>query len=368
MSQTGGIVQVSDISVGSGNFDSLSLLRSLVELYGMPATILEPDQPDKAISKLEAGLEVVRVPTSTFFRSTTGRIEFVASVAERINRLQPRILIIRCSWNIPVLFRLAKKPPLVIYHATESTTYYGNIDPEFNRHARQWIDLIVFPEENRAAIDIRRCGFERIPVALAYNSPTRLADLADPIPPEERNGRIYYSGALDVNATYTDYYADPRMEKFPVDIYGYIGGSEPERTRRVLTSVGGQLSYKGFVDTKHLEEVRPTYSFSLTIWKGSNENQKYACPCKFFESIAAGVPPITAPHPQPKQIVERYGCGVVLKGWELEDMLDGFARAMQMLDTPAYDEMVENCKIAMKEELNWDRQFARVRRLLPKSV
>lgn len=368
MNWTGGIVQVSDISVGSGNFDSLSLLRSLVEMYGLPATILEPDQADKAISPLEAGVRAVRVPTSTFFRSTTGRIEFTANVAARINELKPRILIIRCSWNIPVLYRLKKKPPLVIYHATESTTYYGNFDPEFNRHARQWIDVVVFPEENRAAIDIRRCGFERIPVALAYNSPTRLADLEDPIPAAERNGRIYYSGALDVNATYTDYYADPRMEAFPVDIYGYIGGSDPERTRRVLTGIGGELRYKGFVDTKHLEEVRPNYAFSLTIWKGSNENQKYACPCKFFESIAAGVPPITAPHPQPKQIVERYGCGLVMKGWELEDMVEAFTRAMQMYGTAAYDRMVENCKIAMREELNWDRQFARVRRLLPKAV
>ncbi len=201
MTPTGGIVQVSDISVGSGNFDSLSLLRSLVDLYGIPATILEPDQQDKAISQLEGGLEVERIPTSTHFRSTTGRIEFVSMVAARINQLKPRILIIRCSWNIPVLFRLAKKPPLVIYHATESTTYYGNFDPEFNRHARQWIDVVVFPEENRAAIDIRRCGFEKLPVALAYNSPTRLADLEDPIPPADRNGRIYYSGALDVNAT-----------------------------------------------------------------------------------------------------------------------------------------------------------------------
>ncbi|MGC4055497.1 MAG: hypothetical protein QM757_42265 [Paludibaculum sp.] len=368
MTSTGGIVQVSDISVGSGNFDSLSLLRSLVDLYGLPATILEPDQQDKAISQLEGGLDVVRIPTSTHFRSTTGRIEFVSSVAARINQLKPRILIIRCSWNIPVLYRLAKKPPLVIYHATESTTYYGNFDPEFNRHARQWIDVVVFPEENRAAIDIRRCGFEKIPVALAYNSPTRLADLEDPIPPKDRNGRIYYSGALDVNATFVDYYGDTRMQAFPIDIYGYIGGSEPERTRKVLVNAGGQIRYKGFVDTKYLEAARPNYAYSLTIWKTSNENQTYACPCKFFESIASGVPPVTAPHPQPKQIVERYKCGIVMKGWGFHDMLDAFTRAMQLYGTPEYDEMVENCNTAMKEELNWDRQFERVRKLLPRSV
>lgn len=57
-----------------------------------------------------------------------------------------------------------------------------------------------------------------------------------------------------------------------------------------------------------------------------------------------------------------------MKGWGFQDMLDAFTRAMQLYGTPEYDEMVANCNLAMKEELNWDRQFERVRRLLPASI
>jgi hypothetical protein len=266
------------------------------------------------------------------------------------------------------LYKLKEKPPLVVYHATESTTYYGSFDPEFNRHARDWIDIVVFPEENRAAIDVGRCGFQRIPVAIAYNSPTRISDLKEPAAASARNGRILYSGALDVNATFVDYYSDRRLQALPIDIYGYIGGSEPDRTRHVLENLRGSIRYKGFVDSSELETARPSYAYSLTIWKASNENQTYACPCKFYESIACGVPPITAPHPQPKQIVERYRCGFVMSDWSLDAMVASFTEAMRAYGTPEYERMVANCLAAMRHELNWDRQFERVARLLPERL
>ncbi|MBE7540782.1 MAG: hypothetical protein M9913_00685 [Bryobacteraceae bacterium] len=365
MIEAGGIVQVSDISVGHGNFDSVSLIRSLCELYGLPGVILEPDQPEKPLADLGAGLSSIRIPVSGPFRSQEGRVEFVYKTAEWIDRLKPRILVIRCSWNIPVLYRLKRKAPLVLYHATESTTYYGDSDAEFNRHAADWIDAVIFPEENRAKLDIRRCGFEKIPVAIAYNSPLRLADLKQPVEASARNGKIMYSGALDVRATFVEYYANPRMQAFPVDIYGYVGGSEPDRTQQILQSAGGRITYRGFVSSAELERARPNYSYGLTIWNPDKENQRYACPCKFFESIAAGVPVITAPHPQPGMLVSRYRCGLVMEDWSLDGMLGALKQAMRIYGTAEYASMVANCHRAMKVELNWDRQFERVKAVLP---
>jgi glycosyltransferase involved in cell wall biosynthesis len=360
----GGVLQVSDISVGYGNFDSLSLIDSVCEHYGLPGLIVEPDQPDKPIQTEVHGLQVHRIGTSQPFRSLLGRIEFTIRAAEIIRQVRPHVLIIRCSWNIPILLKIGKKPPMVIYHSTESTLYYGDQDPAFNRLAAPMIDLLVFPEENRAARDIERCGFQGIPVAIAYNSPARRADLKNQLGSKDRNGRILYSGALDRNATYTDYYSRPEMAAIPVDIYGYIGGSDPDATRRGLERLSGALRYMGYVDTEELRRARKKYAYSITIWNPSNENQHFACPCKFFEALADAVPPITAPHPQCRMIVERYQCGFVMNDWSFESFSRAMETAMSSYGTSAYDRMVENCRAAMEEELNWDHQFARVRPLL----
>ena len=68
------IVQISDISVGYGNYDSLALIRSVRDHYGLKALILEPDQPDKPLCGEIDGIQVQRLYTSTHFRSMTGRV------------------------------------------------------------------------------------------------------------------------------------------------------------------------------------------------------------------------------------------------------------------------------------------------------
>jgi len=362
------IVQISDISVGYGNYDSLAMVRSVRDLYGLRALILEPDQMDKPLCPEVDGIRVQRLSTSTPFRSLTGRIEFIAKAAEAINRIRPRVLIVRCSWNVPVLLKLRSRPQLTIYHSTESTLYYGEADPAINAAIAPLIDVVVFPEENRAARDIQRCGFHRVPTAIAYNAATPLAEAVAVDGVRPRNGRILYSGALDRNATYIDYYARPEMREIPVDLFGYVGGSDSAGTTSVLRSLDGRLCYKGYVDTAVLTAVRPQYAFSITMWNPSNENQHFACPCKFFESIASLVPAIVAPHPQCKMLVERYGCGIVMDNWEYPAFLRAVSAAMRVYGTAEYEEMVEACRTALLEELNWDCQFAKVRPLLPSEL
>ena len=201
MGPEGGIVQITDISVGYGNYDSISLVRSVRDHYKLPAVILEPDQWDKPIREDIDGMKPRRIALSTQFRTNTGRVEFIIKAAAEINALRPRILIVRCSWNIPVLLKLNYKPSLVIYHSTESTLYYGKRDPAINRIAAPLIDIIVYPEQNRAVRDVERCGFHQIPVAIAYNCPIPRAEAEQATPPATRNGRIFYSGALDRRAT-----------------------------------------------------------------------------------------------------------------------------------------------------------------------
>ena len=135
-----------------------------------------------------------------------------------------------------------------------------------------------------------------------------------------------------------------------------------------LESLQGNVRYMGYVEAEELEAARTKYAYSLTMWNPSNENQFFACPCKFFESIAALVPPIAAPHPQCKMLIERYGCGIVMEDWTLTAFESAIRRAQRLYGTSEYERMVSGCKQALLEELNWDHQFERVRPLLPKTV
>ena len=97
------------------------------------------------------------------------------------------------------------------------------------------------------------------------------------------------------------------------------------------------------------------------MWNPKTESQLYAAPNKLFESIGAGVPPLAAPHPQCKKIIDRYGCGLLLDDWSLDALLDGLERASRIYSTGKWDEMVAGCEEAFTGELNWERQFEKLR-------
>jgi len=359
------IVQVSDISIGFGNGDALSLIGSLRDHYGLPAAIVEPDQPEKPVREEAQGIPLKRIPSAIHLRSAAGRVEYIRQAAELINAISPSVLVIRCSWTVPVLLKLKRKPQLVLYHCVESVAHYGAADLLFNRLAAPMIDIVVFPEENRAAIDAERCEFRRIPIAIAYNCPVRLAEAQTLVAEPIRNGKILYAGALDRDANCLDHFLDPRLDSLPIDLYGHVGGADAAQTRLRLQSLRGNVSYMGYWPTEKLAAVRPYYAFSSVMWNPSNENQLYACPHKFFESIASFVPPICAPHPQCKTLIERYRCGIVMRDWSFGAFQEALAEAKGKFRTADYESMVEGCRTAVLEELNWDRQFARVRPLLP---
>src|SRR5262249_4821741 len=90
----------------------------------------------------------------------------------------------------------------------------------------------------------------------------------------------------------------------------------------------------------------------------------YAAPNKFFQAVAAGVPVISAPHPQTKMLIERYGCGLILKGWEKTHLIAGLKEATKLIGSSEFSEMIKNCEIAVKTELSWDRQMQKLIKLL----
>jgi len=266
-----------------------------------------------------------------------------------------------------------KPPKGDIYHCVETPRgelgIYIVSDETDTPYRMKWrvpsfSNLMIFPEENRAILDVEACGYRDIPTVAAYNC-TNTIKVNAPVATAERNGRVLYQGTISQERTFADYYLDPRARHLPIDLYGRIEGPEADRLTEAFADLGGSVRYLGFVDGGELARLRRHYAFSLVSWNPVNQNQYYACPNKFFESVADGVPPITAPHPQPKMLVERYGCGMVMDDWSFDAFLRAVVDAVEAYGTARYESMVRGCQEAIVSELNWECQFGKVARHLP---
>ncbi|HEX5445129.1 MAG TPA: hypothetical protein VFW87_14920 [Pirellulales bacterium] len=363
------IVAVSDASLGFGSPQVPEFVRSLRGHYGGEAVILEPDVLDKPPRhELYPDLKIERLNTAVNPYVPEGRIRYLLAVANRINELQPDVLVVFCTFCLPVLFKLLRRPKFVIYHSIESIVFYGETDLAMNRAAAEWIDLVIFPEENRASRDLERCEFHGLPIVEMLNSANPRSSKDQIVPFDRRNGRLISQGAIAWAQTFPEYYLRDEAQRLPVDLYGPIGGPDSERLANELAAMRKNVRYHGVVDLHRLAEIRRNYCYSIVIWTPAVERALFAPSNKFFEAIADGVPPITAPHPQHKQLVERYRCGIVMDDWSYESFYRAVCRALRLYGTSQYADMVENCRVAVAEELNWEHQFEAVRPYLHKAA
>jgi hypothetical protein len=276
---------------------------------------------------------------------------------------------------LPALLRMRHRPKFTIYYLLESLSYYAHGSTrrskfmlDLNRRAAPLLDLLIFSEENRAAADLDRGGLRGIPLVVCYNAVNRLSQNGATNHWEGRKRCLLYSGTIHRELTVGDYFVRDEIAKLPIDLWGLVEGPGKAELEAALSTRGGAVRYRGYVDSLKLAELRKEYAYSLVIWAPIDENFHYACPNKFFEAIADGVPPIAAPHPQCRMLLDRYDCGIAMDDWSFPAFRAAIVRAMKIFGTPRYSELVVNCRRAAAEELNWDRQFEKVARLLPESL
>lgn len=357
------IAIVSDVSLGFGSPQVQSLARSLGAHYGAAVTIFEPDQSGRPPQPIaDATVTVRRMPTEVSPHSTPGRIEYVLHTARELNRERPEIVVLFCTFSLPVLAKLDYRPRLVIYALIEMVSPYGPHDLAMNRHLASKIDLLIFPEENRARLDAQRCGFTTKPMAILYNVSD--ASHALPTAPASRHRRLFYGGAISSDPGLADYFLHPDARDVPLDLYGEVTGADRESLLAKLNAAA-EPRYQGCVDAESLARSRRNYAYSLVMYRPNCEHTHYAAPNKLFEAIADGVPPIVAPHPQCQMLVERYRCGIVMRDWSFEAYREAIREALRAFGTRRYRRMIENCAVAVQAELNWQAQFAKLKRILP---
>lgn len=359
------IVVLSDVSLGYGSPQVLSLSRSLRDFFNASLLILEPDQPERPYRPERfADLGVERLYTASHPHSPAGQIDFNLQAAARVRSIRPDMLVVCAFLGAPVLLSV-RRPKLVVYYGYEHT------DGGFLREQRTFkalsdrIDVAAFCEENRAYLDAPRLGLESKPTAIVYNG---ASTTLEPLSMHARNGRIVSAGQIDPERTLGKHLFEGGLDGFDIDVFGTFQAVESPTTWIAnLVTRGSRVSYRGYLPYgRDFLEVIRQYSYSLVAWSPQSESTRFAAPNKFFDAIAAGVPPLAAPHPLCQRIIERYGCGVLLDGWTLEDFQRGCARAMELFGTDDYEKMISSGIPRAASELSWESQFKKLAVLLEK--
>lgn len=348
---------ISDVELGYGSPQIAALVRHLAGRYGAEAVVIEPRDSGSGRPPVDVGIRTVPVTVDGPY-TPGGRQKYNAGAAAHVEKLKPDVLVVCTTYSLPSLFLLESRPRTVLYYYLEVATVYGSSDVQMNARLDGMVDAVIFTEENRAVHFGQEFGFGGARFCVIYNCVNGPA-ASEPLP--ERNGRYLYQGTVRAD-TMADCFFDPAMQRVPLDIYGKLDGGY----RYKAGGLAGDVKYLGYVESAELERMRPAYAYSLVLWRPDNENTRWASPNKLFESIASGVPPISTPNPQCEMLLRRHGCGMLLGGYDLDSLLEGVELAGERYDGSAYGRMVDNCARAVRAELNWPAQMAKVDRMLDK--
>lgn len=353
------VAVLSDVSVGYGTPQVLSLAGSLAQLWSANTVIYEPDQPERPpVRHTLPGVDVQRIYTATHPYTPSGRTEFCLTVIDRVNQTRPQVIVLSSFLAAPVIAKLSYRPKAVIYYGLEHTDGGRPNEQRLFRTIADKIDLAIFPEEQRAVLDRPRLGLEATPTAVVYNGSNTMVPW---LSAEDRNGRLFYGGLIHPHYTYGDWFMGGALDDQPLDMFGIIDGYH-DRTALVegLQRRQSRVTYRGYVPSgAGFLKILQRYCFSLVIWSPHTEATHFAAPNKFFDAIASGVPPIVAPHPLCVKLVERYGCGLIVEEFSLKALKRTLTLAEDIILRHKLSPLIEGCRAA-HADLNWSAQFAKL--------
>jgi glycosyltransferase involved in cell wall biosynthesis len=361
------VASVSDVSLGYACPQVADLQVFLMrEFEAEEGLVLEPDQTERPLQhRLFPEFQTVRVYTTQPPWCGQWMIEYNQLCAERLNEFEPDVLVIYQPHTFPLLSMLKKRPKCVIFYQLEMPEYYGfkGIYEQYHRQLNKYVDMVLFPEENRRIKYIQKYGMQGIESAVIYNAPISRFHGESII---KEKCRIVYTGTIDEELTFSNYYTCEDSQRFPIDIFGMFNKSNREHLEKLYGALYQNVRYMGYVSADVLAEIRREYAYGLVSWNPVSDNYLYAAPNKFFEYIQDGVVPIAAPHPQCKKIIERYKCGILMDDWKYESFVKAICYAIDIYGTSTYENMVKNCGKAFREELNWQKQMEKLRPYLTK--
>ncbi|MBP2161880.1 MULTISPECIES: glycosyltransferase [Asticcacaulis] len=359
------IVFLSDLAVGYGTPQITYLLQSLADYYSTDdICVIEPDQKGRKWAGDRFPFKILRVSTVYPAYSFAFISEYNKFILDFLNKTKPDIVVASHGFVLPACLKYKSNNNILIYYKLESVSHQvkglGSAAINLNRCVLSEADVVLVPERLRASADLNMYGWKRKDLVEVYNAGQTYSGHS----PNVRNGRILYAGTIGPQ-TLCEIMLSDELKHIGFDI---AGSAETDNARAFLEQASRRenIRYLGFLSSDQLDSIRRRYAFSLVMWRPDDVNQLYASPNKFFETVAAGVPPIAAPHPQCYEIIQKYNCGLLAEDWNEASLVEAIKSAAEVFyqNPVEYSELVENCQTAADDELNWDAQFNKITPLL----
>jgi glycosyltransferase involved in cell wall biosynthesis len=344
------------------------LVRSLVTHYGAgQGYLFEPDDSGRLPTR-EAfpELKISRVHTTAATTAGSGAIEYLMQVARKLERAQPDVLVVSSAWVLPVVFKLADRPRCVIFSgigpsATPTHDRPALLSAAF-ASAHGFLDLAIFSDS--ASIN-ERVGRERAGgpvVEIVHPAFNRAAAAELFVSVNERNGRALHCGTISDGSPLLAEAIRSSPDALSVD---HVGAVEASGAIRVQLASGGNVRSVGKGADEAWGAVRRGYSYRVVLADASGDRAKSNA--ALLEAIADGVPPIVTACAVSREIVTRYGCGILIdEGAGEAALAQALCRGKRLVGTRAYAEMVAGCANAVRREVHWEHGFAKVVKHLPR--
>ena len=121
----------------------------------------------------------------------------------------------------------------------------------------------------------------------------------------------------------------------------------------VEMGVDRRICFTGMVSLTRLPDYTRLADIGVIVFKNTCPDYYYASPNKLFEYIHANIPVLAPDYPLLKEIVGKYGIGVLIDKIEPEEIAAKIKLAFS--DMNNYRKMKENTEVA-KRDLNWENE------------
>lgn len=143
------------------------------------------------------------------------------------------------------------------------------------------------------------------------------------------------------------------VERSGDDVYAIIGGSGAlESTVREWTARCPRIRYVGFVSGGQIPDYTCASDIVYYGFDPQNPNARFSAPNKLFEALAAGKPLITGDFGEIADVVRRGGCGLVLREYHADRVLDALNT---LRDRGLRAELGGNSRMYGSEVMNWEK-------------
>ena len=118
----------------------------------------------------------------------------------------------------------------------------------------------------------------------------------------------------------------------------------------------GRISYKDLMTYTQIADL------GINLIEPINESKRLSLPNKLFEYMSVGVPFLSNDLPEPKLLVEKYNCGVLVDYSDIQSIVDRIQSLSK--DKNLLSALGNNGRKAINEELNWAVEFEKLLKAL----